>query len=119
MPNHLLKRRGSAWYTSATQYVEHVFTIRNKRVALALEPPCPLRVPTLGVSVINFRWKKQTTESPSTPGKGIWLGKSKDLNRKSLRDDRINKIDRMVKKTFKVHSVNRVNPVNPVLILGG
>lgn len=73
----------------------------------------------LGVSVLNFRWKKQTTESPSIPRKGIWPSKAKDLNRKSLRDDRINKIDKMVKKTFKMHSVNRVNPVSPVLILGG
>ena len=82
------------------RYVEQVFTIRNKRVALALEPPCPLRVPVLGVSVLSFRWKKQATESPSTPRKGIWPSKSKDSNRKSRRDDRINK---MVKETFKAH----------------
>lgn len=58
------------------RYVEQVFTIRNRRVALALEPPCPLRVPMLGVSVLNFRWKKQTTETPSTSRKATWLGKS-------------------------------------------
>ena len=53
----------------SARYVEHVFTIRNKRVALALEPLCPLQVMALfvlGASLLNFRWKKQNTESPST-----------------------------------------------------
>ena len=44
----------------------------------------------LGVSVLNFRWKKQTTGSPSTHREKIWLGKSKEGEKLFLVKERQN-----------------------------